>query len=31
MVGARNFLIAYNVDLATSDVEIARAIAAKIP
>jgi len=30
MVGARNFLIAYNVDLATSDVEIAREIAAKI-
>jgi len=30
MVGARNFLIAYNVDLATPDVEIAREIAAKI-
>jgi glutamate formiminotransferase len=30
MVGARNFLIAYNVDLATPDVEIARQIAAKI-
>ena len=30
MVGARNFLIAYNVDLETPDVEIAKAIAAKI-
>ena len=30
MVGARNFLIAYNVDLATPDVEIAKAIAARI-
>jgi glutamate formiminotransferase len=30
MVGARNFLIAYNVDLETGDVEIANAIARKI-
>ncbi len=30
MVGARNFLIAYNVNLATPDVEIAKEIARKI-
>ena len=30
MVGARPFLIAYNVNLATPDVEIARQVAAKI-
>lgn len=30
MVGARPFLIAYNVNLATPDIEIARQIAAKI-
>jgi glutamate formiminotransferase / formiminotetrahydrofolate cyclodeaminase len=30
VVGARKFLIAYNVDLATSDISIAKAIAKKI-
>jgi len=30
MVGARNFLIAYNVDLATPDVNVAKEIARKI-
>lgn len=30
MVGARRFLIAYNIDLATTDVNIAQAIARKI-
>ena len=30
MVGARNFLIAYNINLATPDAAIAKAIAAKI-
>src|SRR5205085_1232100 len=30
VVGARQFLIAYNVNLATADAAIARAIAAKI-
>lgn len=30
MVGARNFLIAYNVNLATSNVEIAKEIAKKV-
>ena len=30
MVGARNFLIAYNINLATRDAAIAKAIAAKI-
>jgi glutamate formiminotransferase len=30
MVGARNFLIAYNIDLETSDIEVAKAIARKI-
>ena len=30
VVGARNFLIAYNINLATSDVAVAKAIAAKI-
>jgi glutamate formiminotransferase len=30
MVGARGFLIAYNINLATSDVAVAKQIAAKI-
>jgi glutamate formiminotransferase len=30
MVGARNFLIAYNVNLATPDIDIARQIAARV-
>ena len=30
MVGARHFLIAYNVNLATPDVELARRIASRI-
>ena len=30
MVGARNFLIAYNINLATRDAAVAKAIAAKI-